>query len=137
MNYTPAVGRRKTSIARIRLYGKPSVPNTEKIQLTVNGVSAEVYFSGDTAKALYRQPFILTDTLNKYSASIMVKGGGKNSQLGATVHGLSRALSALDPTAFRPILKSAGLLTRDPRARQRRQVGKGGKSRRGKQSPKR
>jgi len=75
--------------------------------------------------------------VSKMSASAVVTGGGPSSQLGAVVHGLARTLASFDRENFRHILKAAGLLTRDSRKRQRRQVGKGGKSRRAKQSPKR
>lgn len=136
-NYTYAVGRRKTAIARVRLYGKASVPEHAGVQLLVNGLPAEVYFAGETNIALYRLPFTLTETLTKMSASAIVAGGGKAAQLDAVVHGLARALSLLDREAYRSILKSSGLLTRDSRTRERRKVGTGGKARRAKQSPKR
>lgn len=137
-NYTYAVGRRKTSSARIRLYASASVPGVEgENQLIVNGKPAEVYFPGELAKQTYRRPFILTETLQKMSASAIVKGSGKKGQLDAVVHGIARALSALNTEKFRPVLKAAKLLTRDPRAKERRKVGTGGKARRSKQSPKR
>jgi small subunit ribosomal protein S9 len=135
--YTYAVGSRKTAGARVRIYKSASVPGMDGVQLTINGKPAEQYFLGETAKAAYRKPFILTDTLTKMSASVVVAGSGKMGQLDATVHGISRALSLLDRDAYRTILKSAGLLTRDPRTRQRRMIGTGGKARAGKQSPKR
>ncbi len=136
-NYTYAVGRRKTSNARVRIYKSASVPGMDGVQLSINGKPAEAYFPGETAKAAYRKPFILTETLNKMSASVVVAGSGKMGQLDAVVHGLARALSLLDRDAYRTILKSAGLLTRDARTRQRRMIGTGGKARRAKQSPKR
>lgn len=136
-NYTYAVGRRKTSNARVRLYNSASVPGSEGVQMTVNGKPAEVYFPGETARATYRKPFFLTETLTKMSASVVVAGSGKMGQLDAVVHALARALSLLDRDKYRPVLKSAGLLTRDPRAKQRRMIGTGGKARRTKQSPKR
>jgi len=136
-NYTYAVGRRKTTIARVRMYNKASVPGMEGVQLSVNGKSAEAYFGGNANAAAYRKPFILTETLNKFSASVVVAGGGVAAQLDAIVHGISRALSTLDREKFRNTLKTAGLLTRDPRKRERRKVGTGGKARRAKQSPKR
>lgn len=135
--YTYAVGRRKTANARVRIYKSASVPGMDGVQLSVNGKPADSYFPGETAKSAYRKPFILTETLNKMSASVVVAGSGKMGQLDAVVHGLARALSLLDRDAFRTILKSAGLLTRDPRTRQRRMIGTGGKARRAKQSPKR
>ena len=136
-NFTMSVGRRKTAVARIRLFTKPSVPGMEGVQLSVNGKAAEAYFGGNADKAAFRLPFILTNTLDKFSASVKVSGGGVGAQLDAIVHGLARALSLLDRDAYRATLKSAGILTRDPRKRQRRMIGTGGKSRRAKQSPKR
>jgi small subunit ribosomal protein S9 len=137
MSYTYALGRRKTATARVRLYKKSTVPGVDgKHQLVVNGKPAEVYFPGDHMKQTYRNPFVITQTLQNLSASIKVEGSGVNGQLGATVHGLARALAIFKPE-FRADLKSAGLLTRDPRARERRKAGKGGKARRSKQSPKR
>lgn len=136
-NYTYAVGRRKTANARVRIYSTPSVPGMDGVQLTVNGKPAEAYFPGETAKAAYRKPFILTETLTKMSASVVVAGSGKMGQLDAVIHGLARALALLDRDKFRATLKSAGLLTRDSRTRQRRMIGTGGKARRTKQSPKR
>jgi len=136
-SYTYAVGRRKTANARVRIYKAKSVPGMDGVQLSINGKSAEAYFPGETAKAAYRKPFILTETLTKISASVVVAGSGKMGQLDAVVHGLARALALLDRDAYRTILKSAGLLTRDSRTRQRRMIGTGGKARRKKQSPKR
>ena len=135
--YTYAVGRRKTANARVRIYKSKSVPGMDGVQLGVNGKSAEAYFPGETAKAAYRKPFILTETLAKLSASVVVEGSGKMGQLDAVIHGLARALAILDRDAYRSILKSAGLLTRDARTRQRRMIGTGGKARRAKHSPKR
>lgn len=138
VNYTYAVGRRKTANARVRLYKTSSVPGVEgEVQLLVNGKPAEQYFPGELAKQTYRRPFILTETLQKMSASAVVAGSGKNGQLDAVVHGIARALATLDVEKFRPVLKSAKLLSRDPRAKERRKVGTGGKARRSKQSPKR
>ena len=134
--YTYAVGRRKTATARIRLYKTAKVEGSDA-QLTVNGKPAEVYFPGETAKVAYRKPFIITETLTKMSASAVVEGSGKAGQLDAVVHGIARALAALDREKYRSLLKSAGLLTRDSRAKERRKVGTGGKARRQKQSPKR
>lgn len=135
--YTYAVGRRKTANARVRIYKTASVPGMDGVQLSVNGKSAEAYFPGETAKAAYRKPFILTETLTKMSASVVVAGSGKMGQLDAVVHGIARALSLLDRDSYRATLKSAGLLSRDARAKERRKVGTGGKARRAKQSPKR
>jgi len=136
-NYIYALGRRKTATARVRLYKTSTVPGVDgKHQLVVNGKDAELYFPGEINKGLYRAPFILTETLQKMSASIKVEGSGPSGQLGATIHGIARALNLFDPS-LRPALKAAGFLTRDSRAKERRKAGKGGKARRSKQSPKR
>jgi small subunit ribosomal protein S9 len=135
-DYTYAVGRRKTAIARVRLYKSASVPGHDGAQLMINGKNAEVYFGGNAEKNQYRLPFIVTETLTKMSASAKAVGGGVASQLDAIVHGVARALIKYDPN-LRATLKSAGLLTRDPRAKERRKIGTGGKARRAKQSPKR
>jgi len=138
LSYTYAVGRRKTATARVRLFSSSSVPGfTGSSQLVVNDQPVETYFPGELAKRTYTEPFLLTDTLGKMSVSARIQGSGKSGQLDALVHGIARALSALDAAKFRAPLKSAGLLTRDPRAKERRKVGKGGKARRSKQSPKR
>lgn len=138
VNYSYAIGRRKTATARIRLFNSPSVPGFEKSsQIVVNDQPVEVYFPGELAKRAYRQPFILTETLQQMSVSARIQGSGKSGQLDALVHGIARALAALDVAKFRGPLKLAGLLTRDPRAKERRKVGKGGSARRSKQSPKR
>lgn len=127
---TYAVGRRREAVARIRLY-------KGKGQNLVNKQPISDYFPGQLAQIAYSQPFKLTDTESKYFTTIRVVGGGKNGQLGAVIHGLSRALALIEEKKFRPILKKEGLLTRDPRTRERRKVGTGGKARRKKQSPKR
>lgn len=130
IEYVVTVGRRKESVARTRL-----VAGTQGV--VVNGKPAEIYFSSLIEKNLYLKPFELTDTLKKYGATIKVLGGGMNSQLDAVVHGLSRALSKADTEAFRGVLKTAGLLTRDPRAKERRKYGLAHAARAKKQSPKR
>lgn len=123
-----AIGRRKSAIASIRL-----VSGTGEI--TVNGKPSAVYFPGLLAQSRYSLPF-KTLTLTKYSASVKVHGGGPSGQLDAVVLGLARALASLKED-YKSTLRTAGLLTRDSRERQRRMVGMGGKSRRKKQSPKR
>lgn len=129
-NYTFAVGRRRTSNARVRLFAG-------KDQIMVNDLPFGQYFAGPTASKLLVKPLQVTGTEGKYFATIKVAGGGKNGQLEAAIHGIARALCKVDSEAFRDTLKKAGLLTRDPRARERRKVGTGGKARRQKQSPKR
>lgn len=128
--YLFAVGRRREAVARIRLYSK----GTGKI--IINDKPVEEYFSGSVNKTYYSKPFAVTNTLKKFDVTVRVVGGGLRGQLGAVVHGIARVLEKHDK-ALRPALKKAGLLTRDPRERQRRMIGTGGKARRKKQSPKR
>jgi len=130
INYIYAVGKRKSATARVRLFHG-------KGESTVNGVAMEKYFPGEAAKETYLKPFRVTEVENKYYVTVRVLGGGKNGQLEATVHGISKALALAKKDDFRPQLKKLGLLTRDSRERERRKVGTGGKARRQKQSPKR
>lgn len=136
-----AVGKRRESRARVRLYEDikkyPAVEEKiEKGDVFVNGKKIGEYFSDRVSQAIYKEPFRITNTAEKYVFSVVVSGGGRVGQLGAFVHGVSRALSILDPKN-RSILKKSGFLTRDARTRERRKVGMGGKARRRKQSPKR
>jgi len=125
-----AVGRRKTAVARVRLfYGKG--------EIIVNGVSVEKYFPGEVAKSFLLKPFTVTNTVRKYYATVRVEGGGKSAQLEAVVHGLARALDKENKELYHSALKKAGLLTRDSRAKERRKPGQMGKARKKKQSPKR
>jgi small subunit ribosomal protein S9 len=128
--YLYTVGRRKTATATCRLY-------VGKGDLIVNGKPIEVYFPGAAAKIGYLKPFQVTNTLNKYWAQFVVRGSGKNSQLGAVVHALSRALDKENSEQHHSSLKTNHLLTRDSRARERRKVGQMGRARKKKQSPKR
>jgi len=125
-----AVGRRKTAVARVRLF-------RGKGEMVVNGISIEKYFPGEMAKVAWLKPFTATDTEGKYYATIKVGGGGKLAQLGAVVHGLARALDKENKELYHSSLKKANLLTRDPRAKERRKAGQMGKARKKKQSPKR
>ncbi len=125
-----AVGRRKEAVARVRILKGNS-------QLTVNGKPISEYFRGVVFQKLYQKPFEVTATLNQFSGSVKVIGGGTSSQLGAVVHGLARALEKFDREKYRPALKSAGLLTRDARVKERRKFGLAHKGRAKKQSPKR
>lgn len=140
--YTSVVGKRKEAVARLRLYAGSTeglVVGEEQVkkgEIVVNGKKIENYFSGILAKAMYEEPFKITNTLGKYTWTAVVKGGGQKSQLGAFIHAISRALAGLD-LKNRQILKKKGFLTRDARVRERRKVGMGGKSRRKRQSPKR
>ncbi|GIW62481.1 MAG: 30S ribosomal protein S9 [Patescibacteria group bacterium] len=144
LKYYEAVGRRKSATARVRLYifgkqNKIKVGNYElkKGEIIVNGKDIEQVFLHQWEKEKYLKPLKLTDTLDRFGISIVVKGGGLDGQLDAITHGIARALNKVDSESYRPVLKSEGLLTRDPRVRERRKVGTGGKARRKKQSPKR
>lgn len=140
-NYIFAVGRRREAVARVRLYENPKdLLNGEtpvnKGDIYVNGKKAEEYFTGKVSQSMYLEPLKSTNTIGKYAITVVVVGGGPSGQLGAFLHGLSRALSKEDQKN-RDILKKKGYLTRDARARERRKVGMGGKARRKRQSPKR
>ena len=130
IDYLYGVGRRRTASARVRIY-------RGKGENTVNGMIVGKYFPGEIADKAIAKPFGATETSDKYYFSGKVFGGGKESQLEATVMAISRALIKVAPDKNKLILKKLGLLTRDSRERQRRMVGKGGKARRAKQSPKR
>ena len=108
-------GRRKKSIARVYM-----VPG--KGDITVNGRSLDEYFGLETLKVIVRQPLTATETTEKYDVKVNVKGGGYTGQAGAIRHGLSRALIKVDAD-FRPVLKKAGFLTRDPRMKERKKYG--------------
>lgn len=128
--FTVAVGRRREAVARVRLYKGSG-------ESVVNGQPFDKYFPGEVASVKWNRPFVATDALGKFWVSIKVEGGGKGGQLDAAVHGIARSLAAFDLEKYRTPLKKAKLLTRDPRTRERRKVGMGGKARRKKQSPKR
>lgn len=138
-DYIFAIGRRKESVARVRLYHNSTtwdgIP-INKGDIVVNKKKAMEYFGGGGVK-VYGEPLRITNTEKKFAITVLVKSGGKMGQLDSTALGIARALDKLDKEKFRPILKKRGFLTRDPRVRQRRKVGMGGKSRRKKQSPKR
>ena len=113
--YFYGTGRRKSSIARVRLY-----PGSGKI--TINGRDVEDYFGLETLKLVINQPFGVTETVGTYDIVANVTGGGISGQAGAIRHGVARALLLADDT-FRAPLKKAGLLTRDPRMKERKKYG--------------
>ena len=113
--YFYGTGRRKSSIARVRLY-----PGTGAI--TINGKDIDAYFGLETLKLIVNQPFGVTNTIGKFDIVASVKGGGFSGQAGAIRHGLSRALVAADEN-YKPALKAAGFLTRDPRMKERKKYG--------------
>ena len=115
VNYLYGTGRRKTSIARVRL-----LPGDGTI--VVNGKAADEYFGGESQAETIRLPFRVTQTEGRYAASVLVAGGGFSGQAGAVRHGIARALLAGHPD-FRGQLREAGLLTRDPRAKERKKYG--------------
>ncbi len=129
-NYIFAVGRRKSSSARVRLFKGAGIN-------LINGKKISEVYENKVAEIILSKPFKLTDTIGKFFFTAKVAGGGKEGQLEAIVHGVARALTKLDSDKFRVTLKKNNLLTRDPRVRLRRMVGTGGKARRKKQSPKR
>ncbi|TDT50398.1 30S ribosomal protein S9 [Fonticella tunisiensis] len=108
-------GRRKTSVARVRL-----VPGEGKI--TINKRDIDDYFGLETLKVIVRQPLVLTGTEGKYDVIVNVHGGGFTGQAGAIRHGIARALVKADAD-LRPVLKKAGFLTRDPRMVERKKYG--------------
>ncbi len=142
-DYIFAVGRRKQAVARVRLYTsvKPdAVWNQQPIvkgEMLVNEKPITEYFSSEVMRRTYSEPLRVVNAQNKYAFTIRVVGGGIEGQLEAVASGISRALAALEPDEYRPLLKKKGFLTRDDRVRERRKVGTGGKARRRKQSPKR
>ncbi len=113
-----ATGRRKTSVARVRLalgVGK----------MRVNGQDLKEYFPTDAVQGFVQQPFHITDTEKRYDVMVNVDGGGKMGQAGAVRHGISRALVLADPE-LKAALKGAGCLTRDPREKERKKPGQPG-----------
>ncbi len=113
-----ATGRRKTAVARVRI-----APGTGKI--VVNGRTFENYFCVEAQRLLVSQPLTITDSVTKFDIRINVEGGGPFGQAGAVRHGIARALLKYDAN-LRPPLKAEGLLTRDPRMRERKKYGQPG-----------
>ena len=109
-------GRRKSSIARVRL--------TEgNGKFVVNGKTLEEYFGVETLRVIAKQPLTVTDTVSKYDVRVKVVGGGLSGQAGAVRHGIARALNVANEEEFRPSLKSNGFLTRDSRRKERKKYG--------------
>jgi len=113
--YTNATGRRKSSVARVRL-----TQGSGKI--TINKTDIDEYFGLATLKLIVRQPLALTNTADKYDIIVTVNGGGLGGQAGAIRHGIARAL-VKENEEYKGVLKSAGLLTRDPRMKERKKYG--------------
>ena len=108
-------GRRKESIARVRL-------TAGKGEISVNNKKLDEYFDSEILKVIVNQPFAVTNTVGKYDVVVKVVGGGLTGQAGAVRHGIARALLDVN-SEFRPALKSNGLLTRDPRSKERKKYG--------------
>ena len=113
--YFYGTGRRKSSVARVRLY-----PGTGAI--TINKRDIDDYFGLETLKLIVNQPFDVTGTRGKFDIVCTANGGGISGQAGAIRHGVARALLSVDET-YRPLLKKAGFLTRDPRMKERKKYG--------------
>ncbi len=113
--YFYGTGRRKSSVARVRV-----MPGTGVI--TINGRDIDEYFGLETLKLIVNQPFGVTETAGKFDIIANVRGGGFSGQAGAIRHGLSRALVTVDES-YKPMLKKAGFLTRDPRMKERKKYG--------------
>ena len=113
--YYYGTGRRKSSVARVRLYAGSG-------KITINKRDIDDYFGLETLKLIVRQPMELTNTLGRFDVVCTVTGGGVSGQAGAIRHGIARALLQADPE-YRPVLKKAGYLTRDPRMKERKKYG--------------
>ncbi len=114
-NYFYGTGRRKSSVARVRL-----LPGSGNV--TINGRTMDEYFGLETLRMLVRQPMELTGTMGKYDVIVNVVGGGVSGQAGAIRHGITRALIESDET-LKSVLKKAGFVTRDPRMKERKKYG--------------
>jgi len=144
IQYYEAIGRRKQAVARVRLniVGKDKTVTIGALKIKagefiINNLPFEKVIVLERERNFISNPLVLTNNLDRFAVSITTSGGGHVSTLEAIVHGISRALEIVDKAEYRPILKKQGLLKRDPRKKQRRKVGTGGKARRLKQSPKR
>ena len=114
--YSYGTGRRKSSVARVRVFENGTGA------ITINGRDIDEYFGLDTLKLVVRQPLVTTDMIGKVDIVVTVAGGGVSGQAGAIRHGVARALLGINPE-FRAALKAAGFLTRDPRMKERKKYG--------------
>ena len=114
--YFYGTGRRKSSIARVRVYENGTGA------ITINGRDIDDYFGLETLKLIVRQPLATTEQLGKVDIVVSVVGGGVSGQAGAIRHGIARALVVMNPE-YRPALKAAGFMTRDPRMKERKKYG--------------
>ena len=113
-----ATGRRKCAVARVRM-----VPGTGKV--TVNGKNWEEYFTTEALRGFISQPFVVSSTVDKFDLNVRLDGGGMSGQAGALRHGIARALVAYDE-AYRAVLKTNGMMTRDSRVKERKKSGQPG-----------
>ncbi|MEW5967626.1 MAG: 30S ribosomal protein S9 [Pseudomonadota bacterium] len=114
-NYNYGTGRRKESVARVFIKAGSG-------KIVVNDKPVDEYFSRETGRMVVRQPLVLTDNLNTFDIMVNVAGGGESGQAGAVRHGITRALIEYSPE-MKPVLKAAGLVTRDAREVERKKVG--------------
>jgi small subunit ribosomal protein S9 len=114
-SYNYGTGRRKSAVARVFM-------KAGKGDIVVNDKPVDVFFSRETGRMIVRQPLTLTETLSKFDIMVNVTGGGEAGQAGAVRHGITRALIDFD-ASFKPVLKQAGLVTRDAREVERKKVG--------------
>lgn len=141
-DYIQTVGRRKSAVARVRLYPTVRKVAEKEIELSkgetsVNGVLLSDYFGFKSYAPKYNKFLKNIGVEGKFIFTVKVAGGGESGQLDAMIHGVARALDKQDTDAYHDLLKKGGYLTRDSRVRERRKVGMGGKARRKRQSPKR
>lgn len=144
IKYIEGIGKRRTAIARVRIYNVQKegfvMVEGNKIkagQIVVNNKFIEKIYNTEVSKNIYLKPLVKTLTLDIFAVSVHLNGGGFRGQIEAIAHGISKALINVDESKYRTLLKTEGLLKRDPRIKERRKVGTGGKARRKKQSPKR
>ncbi len=114
-NYNYGTGRRKESVARVFIKAGSG-------KIVINDKPVDEYFSRETGRMIVRQPLVLTDNLGKFDIMVNVSGGGESGQAGAVRHGITRALIEFSPEV-KPVLKQAGLVTRDAREVERKKVG--------------
>lgn len=115
IEYTHGLGRRKTAVARVRLH-------VGNVGVVVNGKPLKEYIRNEDWEELVLSPLHLTGTIDRFRIEATVRGGGLSGQAGALRHGIARAICRVDPT-LRPVLKRSGMLTRDPRAVERKKPG--------------
>ncbi|MEX1052452.1 MAG: 30S ribosomal protein S9 [Patescibacteria group bacterium] len=141
--YVEGIGKRKSAVSRVRIFEvKKSEPvsfggiKINSGDIFVNLKPIKEVFPSAVDQSIALKPLTTVDALNSFAISVIVKGGGHKGRVESIAHGISKALLKVDDK-YRPLLKAQGLLTRDPRVKERRKVGTGGKARRKKQSPKR